>query len=332
MKLQVTRRGLDFSGQAADLERLRQEFDRHHYIRLPQLFEPELLERIQYGLERAEFYPRSDGAVDSSELTMRANTTLGLLLMVMNDDRLLELFQQMTGTPPLSCFHGRVFHMYRGHYDTWHNDLLNTRTVAVSMNLSPRPYQGGIVEIRDARSRQILSQFQNTGYGDGVVFRIAPHLEHHLTPLEGELPRITFGGWYHQQPNRKTYLKKRLSKTRLTRRQKELPVDLGQAAQSPEARESFRPVQLCDHVEIDPEVIFRNIEEELFLINVKSDSYYTLNRVGARIWEFLTEEKQLQKVFEATKECYDVEPKVLRQDITQLVQHLQAIGFLRIIS
>ena len=45
----------------------------------------------------------------------------------------------------------------------WHNDLLPHRMLTMSINLGAVPYQGGILQIRDRDSGEILTEVANTG-------------------------------------------------------------------------------------------------------------------------------------------------------------------------
>jgi hypothetical protein len=74
------------------------------------------------------------------------------------------------------------------------------RVVAVSINLSTGVYGGGVLRIRKVGSQQILSEAHNTGFGDALIFRVDPSLEHRITPVEGDVPKTAMAGWFKTQP------------------------------------------------------------------------------------------------------------------------------------
>ena len=67
-------------------------------------------------------------------------------------------------------------------------------------------------------------------------------------------------------------------------------------------------------------------------MNVMTDFHCVLNRVGSRIWELLAKHAVLGEAFAMLKAEFDVDLKVLRRDFLDLVQNLQAIGLLNVIT
>ena len=85
---------------------------------------------------------------------MDSNATLAWLLLLVNDARMLEVVQSISGCGPIGHFDGSVYRLEPSadHYDSWHSDLGHGRLVAMSINLGRRPYEGGALEIRDRRT------------------------------------------------------------------------------------------------------------------------------------------------------------------------------------
>ena len=85
------------------------------------------------------------------------------------------------------------------HFDSWHADVGTThrdRLVGMSINLSPRPYQGGAFLLREEASGEIICALSNIGPGDAICFRISSALKHMVTPLVGKEPKTAFAGWF----------------------------------------------------------------------------------------------------------------------------------------
>lgn len=200
--LQVTKLGTVFSGSPEDLASLRRQFDRDHCIRLRKLLAPELLPLIQPLIDRAEFRPKQYEQV-GSELYMAANPARDLLHFLANDPALFRFVQQVSGCGRIGSFLGRVYRMLPGpsHSFVWHDDMVEHRMLAMSINLSTAAFAGGVLEIRDVKSKRILHRAGQLGWGDALLFRIAAHLEHRVTPLEGTIPKTAFAGWFQSQPD-----------------------------------------------------------------------------------------------------------------------------------
>ena len=208
--IQIGKTGLLFDGLDERLDDLRQQFDREHYVRLPELLEPSLLSFIQTEIERGEFYERTHAGIKSNkELCMKQNGVYGALLLIMNDERLFRVIRSITRCGPIGCFEGRVYQVIpgRGHHDAWHGDIAEDRLVAMSLNLSTEVYAGGTLQIRDSTSGRIISEAPNVGYGDSIVFRLSPQLQHRITEIEGTTRKTAFAGWFRAKPDFLSLLK-----------------------------------------------------------------------------------------------------------------------------
>ncbi|MGH7820311.1 MAG: 2OG-Fe(II) oxygenase [Candidatus Binatia bacterium] len=192
------------SSSRAVRARLRARFDRAHFVRFPAVLDPDLLEIVSREIERSEFYERThEGIGANKELCMRNRSTAGgLLHVLLNGDELFRMIEEITRSGPIGCFSGRVYRVVPGcgHRDAWHADVGEHRLVAMSINLSPTPFAGGILEIRDRRSGRIIRRVRNTGFGDAGLFRISTKLEHRITDVEGTAAKTAFAGWFQSEP------------------------------------------------------------------------------------------------------------------------------------
>lgn len=208
--IQIGKSGLLFHGLDERLDDLRRQFDRDHYVRLPELLEPSLLSFIQTEIERGEFYERIHASIKSNkELCMKQNGAYGALLLFMNDEKVFELVQGITRCDRIGCFEGRVYRVIpgQGHHDAWHSDIAEERLVAMSINLSRAVYAGGTLQIRDRVSEGIISEAPNVGSGDAIIFRISPGLQHRITEVKGKAPKTAFAGWFKGKPDFLSLLK-----------------------------------------------------------------------------------------------------------------------------
>jgi hypothetical protein len=210
MRIRITREGLQGAAPGAERSRLREQFARGHHLRLPGFVEPSLLRLLAREIERSEFYERShEGIGSNKELCMRNRSTAGgLLHLLLNGTGLFSLVEEIAGCAAIGCFQGRVYRMTPGygHHDAWHSDVGEHRLVAMSINLSRVPYQGGVLQIRHRNSSRILREVPNTGFGDAILFRIAADLEHRITDVAGAVSKTAFAGWFQSEPTFRSVL------------------------------------------------------------------------------------------------------------------------------
>ena len=143
-------------------------------------------------------------SINASELCLTEdNLTSHLLDFLSNDAKLFQIVQHITGCTAIGCFEGRVYRMIpgHGHYDSWHNDMVEQRMVAMSINLSTEVYSGGVLQICEWPSRRILHEVANIGFGDSIIFRLSHHLKHRVTEVAGTVPKTAFAGWFKSQPD-----------------------------------------------------------------------------------------------------------------------------------
>lgn len=176
---------------------LRAHFERHHWIRLPRLLDDSLLRQVQRGVEEAAFVEIRHTAVEppSVEVRMEPNATAAMLELLCNDAALLAAVEALTGCA-VSRFSGFVYRLAPGlgeHH--WHNDLVDGRRVAMSLNLGPAPYEGGLLQLRDRESTTILGEVANIVAGDAILFRIDARLQHRVLPVTAGV-KTAFAGWF----------------------------------------------------------------------------------------------------------------------------------------
>ena len=207
--LKLTKSATEVFGSTEDLNSLRVQFDQKHWIRLLKILDSNLLELVRSQIDQASFYQGIHEGI-AVELCMTQSKTLDLLRFITNDPTLFQIIQQITGCKRIGCFTGRVYRMMSGsgHYDRWHNDLVEHRKIGMSINLSVETYSGGLLQIRDRHSQRIVQEVANVGFGDAIVFRLADSLQHRITDVEGSAPKTAFAGWFQSQPDIVTLLKR----------------------------------------------------------------------------------------------------------------------------
>jgi hypothetical protein len=89
---------------------------------------------------------------------------------------------------------------------------------------------------------------------------------------------------------------------------------------------------LAGKVSIPKDVIFTEVSGEAVLLNMATGKYYSLDEVGARIWNLITQYRQLEEVYRALLDEYDVAPQRLEEDLLALTDKLVANALLQIVD
>ena len=74
----------------------------------------------------------------------------------------------------------------------------------------------------------------------------------------------------------------------------------------------------------DPDVLWRRLDDEVILMQLKTDRMFSLNRTGARFWELIVEGMPLGKISERLLHEFKVAPERLALEIDQLLKLLFA--------
>ena len=85
-------------------------------------------------------------------------------------------------------------------------------------------------------------------------------------------------------------------------------------------------ITLRDTLRIRPDVVFRQLDDEAVLLDLKSGTYFGLNTVGTRVWQLLGEQAALSNVLNTLADEYDAERAELERDLLSLSQELCARG------
>jgi hypothetical protein len=87
--------------------------------------------------------------------------------------------------------------------------------------------------------------------------------------------------------------------------------------------------------EKDSSIVYREIAGEAVLVPVRRnladmESIYTLDEVGAFIWDLVDGQRTMGDVRDRVLDEYNVEPEVLDSDLFEFVEQLKSIGALRV--
>ena len=197
--------GVEIAGGAAPTA-LREAFAQRHWVVFKRFLAPAVLKRVPRLLADAGFFTREDTTKDGTtfarELTAPRDGALNILFhLLLNQERIFAAMEPFTNGESIQRFVGRCYKLpcSGGYFDSWHGDCRDNRRLGLSINLSEVPVSGGQLEVRHRSSGEI-QQAPSTEFGDALLFRIDPELEHRALPVTGAVPKCSFAGWFCGEP------------------------------------------------------------------------------------------------------------------------------------
>jgi hypothetical protein len=317
--VKLTRTGISSHATPSQLRLAREHFDQRNYLRIPGFIEPAMLKVIQLSLRSAAFKVRENEV--GRDLTLADNPLTNVFKILMNDPKLFRLIRRVTGSGPIGCFAGRLYQMVarEGLAFTWHDDMLNDRKVAISINLSGARYRGGTLQIRDA-SRGVRKDVPNLGFGDAIIFRVAEHLEHRVTPVVGRIPKTAVTGWFCSRPRYSTVHREMVALS-----------ESAIAVRAVRKRESLALPKPDDTVKIPSAVVSQSSGRETFVAKIGTAMCYGLNQTGSRVWELLAQSHGMRTIAGTIAREYGVPRREVEHDVLALAYQLAQRDLIKVV-
>jgi hypothetical protein len=126
-----------------------------HYVKLHRFLDPAMLGFVRRKLAASGWKNyRDDGG---SEMESRPGAATDTLLFFMNHPALFERIRFITKCRPIRSFAGRGYKLVAKGKDAmhWHDDCLDGRLIAVSINLGRMRHKGGVLHMRKKKTVQI---------------------------------------------------------------------------------------------------------------------------------------------------------------------------------
>jgi hypothetical protein len=79
-----------------------------------------------------------------------------------------------------------------------------------------------------------------------------------------------------------------------------------------------------------PDQVSCDLSGEAAILNLKTNVYFGLNEVGARVWNLIREPRTVAEIRDALVEEYEVEPERCQADLVALLEELEARGLVEI--
>jgi len=89
-------------------------------------------------------------------------------------------------------------------------------------------------------------------------------------------------------------------------------------------------VLFTDRARVPSHVLVRFLEGESVLLNLETERYFGLDTTGTRMWKAVTSAAQISAAYEELLNEYDVDPELLRSNLTDLLGRLLENGLLEV--
>lgn len=78
-------------------------------------------------------------------------------------------------------------------------------------------------------------------------------------------------------------------------------------------------------------VLVRFLDQESVLLNLETEQYFGLDATGTRMWQLVTTSPNIDAAYQGLLAEYDVQPDLLRENLTELLGHLVEHGLLQVL-
>lgn len=85
-------------------------------------------------------------------------------------------------------------------------------------------------------------------------------------------------------------------------------------------------MKITDDIQVSPDLVTRQLGEEMVLLNLASGTYYGIDPCGARFIALIEEGKSPLEARHILLNIYDVDPAVLDADLNALLETLSSHG------
>jgi hypothetical protein len=89
-------------------------------------------------------------------------------------------------------------------------------------------------------------------------------------------------------------------------------------------------ISLDDTPTIAEDVVFRELEGEIVILNLEKGEYFGVDDVGTRMWTLLAEGRSLRQVADIMVSEYDVRRETVAADLLRLAGEMISHGLIRI--
>ncbi len=77
-----------------------------------------------------------------------------------------------------------------------------------------------------------------------------------------------------------------------------------------------------------PDVLFRELGDDLVLLDLQASKYFSLNKTGALIWQLLSENQDQSSIARNLADRYGVDEEKAQSDVAELLDQLLRAGLI----
>ena len=89
---------------------------------------------------------------------------------------------------------------------------------------------------------------------------------------------------------------------------------------------------LNQKIKLSDTVSYKEVDGEIVLLDMKSESFYGLDAVASDIWRLLQKGKTLQETYDALLAIYEVAPEKLLEDLEKFIGRLTESGLIELVK
>jgi len=89
-------------------------------------------------------------------------------------------------------------------------------------------------------------------------------------------------------------------------------------------------VSFMNRVVVPSHVLVRFLDKESVILNIETERYFGLDETGTRMWQLVTAAPKIEVAYQQLLEEYDVQPEMLRENLTDLLARLVENGLLQV--
>jgi hypothetical protein len=163
---------------------------------------PDLLELLMRQAAAANYVDDDVRYIGTRQIESPQRVS-GRISLAAGRGELFSWIEAATGCAPIKALAGRIAQTRANDRDelVWHDDSdLTNRLLAVVINLSGQPYEGGLFELRRKREAEPLFSYRHTRPGSITLFAVRSDLERRVGPVTAGGPRRVYAGWMMDAP------------------------------------------------------------------------------------------------------------------------------------
>jgi Coenzyme PQQ synthesis protein D (PqqD) len=97
------------------------------------------------------------------------------------------------------------------------------------------------------------------------------------------------------------------------------------------SRGAVQMLTFRDRGAVPAHVLVRILDRESVLLNLETERYFGLDETGTRMWQLVTASQDIEAAYQELLAEFDVEPELLRTNLTDLLGQLVENGLLQVL-